>query len=436
MWPMSTRSTRAAAAAGVALLSLAGGIALAAAPGSPVRGFGDGGKAVVANPGVSNTVSGAALDAEGRILTAGSRGHVLELTRLLPDGSPDPGFGDGGQAIADYGDRDAVATDVAADGELILASGFTGFDAGDSDAYFRFLVAAFTEDGSPAAAFGDDGAAVVPLGYAAIANAIALDADGRVVAAGETAPGFLAADDMAVALLTPDGELDRSFSGNGRWTGGRRRADEEILDVAIDRAGRVVFAGFGSANGRTHMVVGRLRRSGRVERNFGRRGFATAFVDSASIATSLYIDRHDRPVIAGYVQRGEEERFALARFRNLTGRPDRRFGGDGQVTLNPRGSGRAAGIAPGRGGLLIVTGSSQTGRASTSDMAAAQVTAKGALDARFGRGGWRYIDFDGGRDVAAGALTGPGPMILPGTAEIGAQSGRPQNEVAVAALRR
>jgi uncharacterized delta-60 repeat protein len=418
-----------------ALVAL-GGSALAAGSGSFDRSFGDGGRAVIANPDVSNAVSGATLDPQGRIVTAGRRGHALEISRVLPDGSPDASFGTAGQAIAEFGDPDALAKDVVASDDLIVAAGFTGWEAGDSDSYYSFLVAGFAEDGSPAPQFGDDGAALVPFGNLDIANAVTTDSGGRIVAGGETARGIAAPDDMALAVLTPEGELDDSFSGDGRWTWGRRRADEEISDIAIDRSGRIVFAGFGSADGRTHMIVGRLRPNGKLDRNFGRRGFARAFTDSPSEATSIYIDHLNRPVIAGSVHRGEGARFAVARFRNLSGRFDRRFGGDGQLTLDPAGVGGAVGLAPGRGGRLVIAGNSQTGRGDTAEMAVAQLRADGDLDTAFGRDGWRLIDFDGNRDEAAAVLADTSRILIAGTAAIEPPGDRPQNEVAVAALKR
>lgn len=433
---MARRFAYAAAATGATILALAVGTAQGAGAGSLDRSFGDGGRAIVTNHEVANAVAGATVDAQGRIVTAGTRGNALEVTRLLPDGSADASFGSGGQAIEVYGDPDAVATDVATSGESILASGFTGFEGGDSDSYYRFLVAAFAEDGSRAQTFAGDGAAVVPFDNNDIANAIAVAPGGRVIAAGETARGYGAPDDMAVAALTPAGELDPSFSGDGRWTYGRDRADEEILDVAVDRSGRVLFAGFGSADGRTHMIVGRLRRNGELDRNFGRRGIARAFTDSPSAGTSIHVDRLNRPVIAGYVRRGESERFALARFRYLSGRFDRRFGGDGQLTLDPPGIGGVAGIVPGQGGRLVIAGNGKTGRDSTSDMLVTQITTKGELDTGFGRDGWRRIDFDGGRDVAAAVLDTADRILVAGTADVRPAAGRRQNEVAVAALKR
>jgi hypothetical protein len=126
-----------------ALVAL-GGSALAAGSGSFDRSFGDGGRAVIANPDVSNAVSGATLDPQGRIVTAGRRGHALEISRVLPDGSPDASFGTAGQAIAEFGDPDALAKDVVASDDLIVAAGFTGWEAGDSDSYYSFLVSSET----------------------------------------------------------------------------------------------------------------------------------------------------------------------------------------------------------------------------------------------------------------------------------------------------
>ena len=140
---------------GLVLLVL--GPAGAAADGGPVRSFGTGGAASFA-PARFSSGAGVAMDAQGRILVGATLddGSLLRtraaVLRLLPDGSLDPSFGSGG-----------VAT-IAPPAPYVTSR----------------------------------------------AEAIALDAQGRIVVAGEVD------DDVpAVARLLADGTLDPAFASAG-----------------------------------------------------------------------------------------------------------------------------------------------------------------------------------------------------------------------------
>ena len=58
------------------------------------------------------------------------------------------------------------------------------------------------------------------------ANAVAIQANGKIVAVGGSESSGSASDDFALARYNPNGSLDTSFSGDGKQTtdfGGRRR---------------------------------------------------------------------------------------------------------------------------------------------------------------------------------------------------------------------
>jgi uncharacterized delta-60 repeat protein len=94
--------------------------------------------------------------------------------------------------------------------------------------------------------FGGDGKVVTDFGPNDLANDVAIQADGKIVAAGldnsSTGDG-----DFALARYNPGGSLDPSFDGDGRVLtdfGGGDRA----YGVAIQTDGKIVAAGSGGAS--------------------------------------------------------------------------------------------------------------------------------------------------------------------------------------------
>jgi len=82
--------------------------------------------------------------------------------------------------------------------------------------------------------FGTGGKVVTDFGGSEFANAVAIQTDGRIVVAGQTAT------DLALARYKPDGGLDPSFGTGGKvTTGGQDFADA----VAIQPNGKIVVAG-------------------------------------------------------------------------------------------------------------------------------------------------------------------------------------------------
>jgi uncharacterized delta-60 repeat protein len=124
-----------------------------------------------------------------KILVAGTAAgfEMMTVTRLKPNGSPDPAFDGDGTATIEF---DAVlVTDAALqpDGKIVVTGSSNG----------RFAVARLNADGSPDATFGTAGKAIVDFGVATFGNAVALQANGRIVVAGQRTGG----DDFAIARL-------------------------------------------------------------------------------------------------------------------------------------------------------------------------------------------------------------------------------------------
>ncbi len=145
--------------------------------GSLDRSFGRGGTATYGGSGPEGAAD-LALDGRGRLLVGAAvkQGGVTRaaILRLDPGGGLDRGFGSGGRALLAKGEALAVA--VAADGS-ILAGGRTGDD---------WLLARLTSGGARDPSFSGDGVVVSSFGTGEDSLAgLALQADGKIVAAGE-----------------------------------------------------------------------------------------------------------------------------------------------------------------------------------------------------------------------------------------------------------
>lgn len=170
--------------------------------------------------GGQSIASAVAVQPDGGIVVAGSTtlsGHDnATLVRLLPAGTPDPSFSDDGRITTSAGgDDEFAALAIQADGKIV-AAGSTGPTDGPRD----MLVMRFQPNGQADTTFGGGGRVVVDLGGSDVANALALQPDGRIVLVGDTSAG---SGDLAVARLEgdpPAGPGGVGVGGGGAAGGG------------------------------------------------------------------------------------------------------------------------------------------------------------------------------------------------------------------------
>jgi uncharacterized delta-60 repeat protein len=97
--------------------------------------------------------------------------------------------------------------------------------------------------------FGGTGIVITSIGASDdFARSVALQADGKIVAAGYS-NGFN--EDFAVVRYNSDGTLDSSFGGTGIVTTPIGAPDDEAFSVALQADGKIVAAGY-SFNGSNH----------------------------------------------------------------------------------------------------------------------------------------------------------------------------------------
>jgi uncharacterized delta-60 repeat protein len=221
------------------------------ADGMPDPGFGGGDGIVTTDLGTGGDDARAiAIQPDGRIVVAGTADEDIALARYTTGGDLDGTFGHGGTTITDFGSED-VATGVALtpDGHIAV-SGYTLGPHINRD----FLLARYDDKGNLDTAFGDHGAVKTDvLGGDDYAENLVVDSSGRFVVVGRATSSTIL--DMALVRYLGDGTLDSSFDDDGILTADFHGRGEFGQDLALDASGRIVAAGYTAKGSDTEFAL-------------------------------------------------------------------------------------------------------------------------------------------------------------------------------------
>ena len=139
--------------------------------------------------------TGVAFQRDGKIVIVGHCGawrgpQDIALVRYKANGTLDDQFGKSGVVIADLGGDDyAVGVAIQPDGRIV-AAGLTGQPRSESqrDPPHKFAVLRYNSDGSPDRQFGEDGVVLTEPRGADEAVAVALQPDGKILVGGHSGP--------------------------------------------------------------------------------------------------------------------------------------------------------------------------------------------------------------------------------------------------------
>lgn len=244
-----------------------------------------------------------AVQADGKIVVAGTvaveSGSAFAVARYHSDGSVDTSFGTDGKTVTPFVEGELVSAEcramaLQADGKIVLAGHASGGSA------VHFALARYHSNGSLDTGFGGDGKVTTSFAgyyydvdsyFHAKGESVAVQADGKIVVAGEAAYydeiAQVGGSPFAIARYNSDGSLDEDFM------------DDAEISPTTHRGGKVLthFTGYGSAKGR-----------------------------------GVAVQADGRIVVAGMVIENEYEpaKFALARY-STSGNLDEHFGEGGQV---------------------------------------------------------------------------------------------------------
>ncbi|MFJ3788744.1 calcium-binding protein [Kitasatospora sp. NPDC090091] len=386
----------AAAAAGLLLALSAPGVAVAA-PGDLDATFGTGGRVTTDFGGATSDADAVAVQPDGKIVAVGHADITgdFALARYNADGSLDTLFGTGGKVTTDFngGDDGARAVALQPDGKIVVAGHSEVPDGGVG----WFSLVRYNTDGSLDTLFGAGGKVVVDFGSGGADDAfgVAVQSDGKIVAAGYTG------GDFAVARLTPGGGLDTTFDGDGKVTTDFAGGADAAQAVALQSDGRIVAAGYtGNSTGNYDFAVARYNTDGSPDTGFSSDGKVATTFGGVEFGRAVALQPDGRIVVAGNT--GSD--FALARY-NTNGNLDGSFDVDGKVTTDFGNSEIAYGVAVQSDGRIVAAGDSVA--LNVSDFALARYNADGSLDSGFSGDGKVTTDFGGGFDHALGVALQP-----------------------------
>ena len=305
--------------------------------GSLDNSFGAGG--IVINDWYIGKIYEIAIQTDGKIVAAGGGdgpygGYVgdFRIARYNPNGSLDASFGTGGIVTTNFGDAEKTATSIAlqADGKIV-AAGYTGFyDYNDDSGYYDFALARYNTDGSLDTSFDTDGKLTTTFGLDyETANAVVIQGDGKIVVCGYGASNTDYIGSFAVARYNGDGTLDASFDGDGKVTVNFGGYSSFASSVALQSNGKIVVSG-GAGN---DFALVRLNTEGSLDTSFDTDGKVTTDFGYGERAYAVAIQADGKIVAAGYIYDNGNFDFALSRY-NTDGSLDSAFDGDGKVTTS------------------------------------------------------------------------------------------------------
>jgi uncharacterized delta-60 repeat protein len=303
--------------------------------------FGANGKLYADVGGRNDIVPIVLLQPDGKIVLVGHSKNAqdrntISIFRFNPDGTPDTSFGTNGLTLSAFttsGTRGDTPGDAVLqpDGKIVVAGGWEGT---------AFCVGRFNANGTVDTSFGTNGSRCNPGSPTGtgLMNSLAIQPDGKILAAGKFAPSFTTPFDFIVFRFNPNGSQDTSFDGDGYAITDFDSSFDEAYSVHVLADGKILATGRAGINGSAqyHFGLARYNSNGTLDATFDGDGKATAFpADTAgsekysSVLTAsgkIVASRYRRQPSPGISTDGQIARF------NADGSVDASFGAGGQIT--------------------------------------------------------------------------------------------------------
>jgi uncharacterized delta-60 repeat protein len=251
----------------------------------------------------------------------------------------------------------------------------------------HWQVARHNANGNLDVNFANNGFALTSIGYYQdIAENIAIQADGKILAVGSYQDYQLGPYHTAICRYKINGQLDSTFGSNGiiRLTYGQQDA---LTSINIQSDHKILLGGSVAFNSAPSFSILRLNQDGTVDATFGNNGLTITNFNDPSVIYDMQLLSDGSILACGYegiwsFGIGSNTRFAIAKYSSL-GILQNSFGTNGFVLLNvnPASLDRATEIDIFNNGKILLSGFSQNGAAFV------RMLANGMLDNTFGQNG-------------------------------------------------
>jgi len=353
------------------------------ADGTPDSTFGSGGITVTSLPSADASAFAATLQADGKLLVAGrscplSGGSSFLLLRYHTNSNGITGTAGtldtagfnlplGYMVTPILSGTDTSANAVALSGANILVAGHSKIGG-----RFVIALAQYTAGGAldTTSGFGSGtGIVTTPIGSLdADAAALAVQGDGKIVAAGLAGNAVSQIWDVALLRYNTNGTLDLPFGGTntGMVVTDIGSSSNYANAVALQTDGKIVVVGNAFVNsfaGTSDIAVLRYNTDGSLDTTgFGSpNGYVTTSVGAFDNGFAVAVQPDNKIVVAGNADAGTGDRLALLRYNADGGLDFSGFGTNGIVTRTASGPSTIAGafgvvLQPQPGGEIVVVG--------------------------------------------------------------------------------
>jgi uncharacterized delta-60 repeat protein len=251
-----------------------------------------------------------------------------------------------------------------------------------------------------------------------LAYGVAIQADGKIVAAGQAA-GF--GGRFALTRYNTNGTLDATFGGDGKFVTDFTTGDDVAFGVAVQPSDQKIVAVGRAGGGGGRFALARYTTTGSLDPTFNGDGkLATDFTTGDDLAFAVVIQTDGKIVAVGRAG-GGGGRFALARY-TTTGSLDPTFNGDGKVAANFTVDDDAAFAAAIQSDDKVVAAGYVDG--SDPKFALTRFTTTGSLDPTFSGDGKLTTNFTTGVDFAFGVAIQPSDQKIVAAGRAGGSGGR------------
>ncbi len=259
---------------------------------------------------VANSI---AIQSDGKIVIAGAShngaNYDFALARYNSNGSLDTTFDADGKVTTAIGIGTDFITAIAiqSDGKIVVA-GISNSGGTNDD----FALARYNSNGSLDTTFDADGKATTAIGGYDNARGLAIQSDGKIVVAGSSSNGT--DDDFMLARYNSNGSLDTTFDADGIVTTAIGTSGDIANAIAIQSDGKIVVAGI-SGNTDVDFVLARYNSNGSLDTTFGAGGKVTTNTGGVGDeAYAIAIQSDGKIVVAGDSWNGFDMDFTLVRY--------------------------------------------------------------------------------------------------------------------------
>ena len=342
---------------------------------------------VVTSTGQLSFLTSVTLQSDNKIVVAGAikinSMNELALARFNTDGSLDTTFGLAGIQITSIGSRsEANSILLQTDGKIVVG----GFAYENRT---NFALARYNVDGSLDNTFNDSGFITTPIGTGAQINSVALQSNGKIIAAGASVVGQ---PEFTLARYNTNGTLDITFGTDGSGIVLTQIGLHAVINqICIQPDDKIVAVGY-TFSGMNKIIIARYNSDGSLDTTFGSSGIVSTEIGSDVRANSVALQSNGKIIIAGFVIDSDMNKFIVARY-NTNGALDPAFNGMGYTITQIQNFDRAYSVGLQADGKIVAAGVSHGSDAI--QFALARYTPSGSLDTTFGVNGVELTTING-----------------------------------------